>query len=231
MTLNCMNSRMAGSAKRLEVFQRVVPLFTRRRNAQSVEVVDMQIILGAATLAGMIITLQGFDTVAAKAVIILGFLAILPNLLRVIGGPSPNAGNMRIIAARFALALRTSRIFKWGSAVFAREPVAFPWRASGVSFCSAILRAFALAVHLSTSFTRILRTACRFVFVLAYHALTVGKATFGLSMSRKRTRLASLCVWGSPRCSSAAVRAVDLTVGSHKRHSMFDLNIYSGGAA
>lgn len=229
MTLVPMNRSVASSAERLEVVQRIVPLLARGGDAQPVNVMNMQVVLSAATLAGVVVALQRLDAVPVKAVVVFSLLAILLNLIGVVGRPLSNSSNVGVVSARFALALRTRCILKRCPAIFARQHVTFARRTSGISFGPAILGAFDAAIFFLTSIASLLYATFRFVVISAYHARTFRKAALSLAVGCQGTRLAPFGVRRRSCYSLPAIWAVNLTVGFHMAFSKMIPNIYSWG--
>lgn len=230
MTLHPMNSSVARSAQRLEVIERIVPLLFGRGNSISVKVVNVQIILCAAALASVIVTLQCLPSITAKTVIVLGFASILFNLVWVCGRPFAYSLDVGIIPARLALSLRSCGVFKRGSTIFARQHVTFARRTNSVSLGSAIFGAFDAMVFFLASITRFLHRACRPIVIGTYTALSDGKSAFGFTVGSKGAGLTSLCVRACSCYLRAAARTINNAVGFHMSHSRMIPNIYSGGA-
>ena len=225
-----MNGRMARTAQRLEIIQSVVSMFFWRGDAVPVNMMNVQIILCAAASAGVIVTLQGLHAVAAEAVVVFCLLAILFNLVGVFVRPFSYPGDVRIVATRFAFALRSSRVFKRRPTIFARQHVSFARRANGISLSSAVFSTLDAMVFFFTSIARFLRRSCRDVAFATNRALTLRDPAFGLSVRSKSARLASFCVWACSCYFRAAVRAIYDAVGLHMSGSRMMPNKYSGGA-
>ena len=170
-----MNGRMTRATQRLEIIQRIVSAIFGRRNAVAVNVVNVQVILCAATLACVAVTLQSLDAVSAEAVVIFGLLPVLLYLVWVFGRPLSYSSDVRIVATWFAFALRSSGVFKWGSTVLARQHVTLAWRANGISLGSAILSAFDAVVFFFTSVTCFLRRAFWYILTATHGAGFWGK--------------------------------------------------------
>lgn len=230
MTPLLMHNGMARTAERLEIFQRIVSVFARCGDAQSVNVMNVQIVLCTATLAGVVVALQGVHAVAVKAVVVFGLLAVLLNLVGVLGRPFSYASDVRIIAARLALSLRSGGVFKQRSAIFAGQHVSFARSANSVTFGSAIFGAFHAMIFFFTSVTRFLRRACRLVVLLANYAPAISKSDFGLTVCSKGAGLTSLRVRACPCYLRATVRTVNNAIGFHMSRSRMIPDIYSGGA-
>lgn len=229
MTLVPMNSCMARPAQRLEIFQRIVSLFARCGDAKPVNVMNVQVIFAAAALAGVVVALQRLDAIPVKAVVVFGLLAILLNLIGVIGRPLSNSSNVSVVLASLALALRPRNIFKWGAAILTRKHVSFTWCANSVTFISAILSLLNAAIFFLTSIASLLYTTFRFVVISAYHARTFCKAALSLAVGCQGTRLAPFGVRRRSCYSLPAIWAVNLTVGFHMAFSKMIPNIYSWG--
>jgi hypothetical protein len=177
-----MNCSVASAAKRLEIFQRIVPLLFWCSHAKPVNVVNVQVILAAAALAGVVVTLQGSYAISAETIVVFGLLAILLDFVRVLGRPLSYASDVSIILARFAFPLRPSRVFKGRFAIFAGKKVAFARRTNNISLGSAILSAFDAMVFFLAIFTRFLGRAFWCILTTTHGAGFWGKV-MGFHMS------------------------------------------------
>ena len=225
-----MHRGMTRAAKGLEIIQRVVSQFAWRGNPKPVYVVNMQVVACAAALTGVIVSFKGFDAVPVEAVIVFGLLAILFDLIGVFGGPLSYAGNVAVVLARLALALRPRRILKWLSAIFARKHVPFSGRTNGVTLGSAILRPLDAVVFIFASVTGFLSASRWLVRNPADNTVSVRKSSLGFTVSSQSAGLAPLGVGGRACYSLAAIGAVNLTVGFHMTGSKMIPDLYSGGA-
>lgn len=225
-----MNGRMARTAQRLEIIQRIVSAIFGRRNAVAVNVVNVQVIFCAATLACVAVTLQSLDAVSAEAVVIFSLLPVLLYPVWVFGRPLLYSSDVRIVATRFAFALRSSRVFKRRPTIFARQHVSFARRANGISLGSAVFSALDAMVFFFAAIARFLRRSCRHVAFATNRALTLREPAFGLSVRSKSARLASFCVGACSCYFRAAVRAIYDAVGLHMSGSRMMPNKYSEGA-
>jgi len=222
---------MAGSAERLEVFKRVVPLVKRGGSAKPVNVVNVQIIICSASLAGVVVAFQRFDAVATEDVVVFCSLAILLNLVGIFIRPCSNPCNVNIITAWLTPALWSSRIFKVRPAIFTRNHLAPHRCAPSITLRPTLFGAFATMVFIATHVARFLGTASGPIFLATNRALAICKAPFCFAVGSKRTWFAPLCVWGRSCYCGAAIGAVNLAIGLHMRYSKLNLNIYSGSAS
>jgi hypothetical protein len=225
-----MNRSVTSTAKRLEIFQRIVPFLFRCSNAKPVSVVNVQVILTAAALAGVIVTLQSSYAISAETIVVFGLLAILLYLVWVLGGPLAQPRDLSVIPAGLAFSLRASRILKRRSAIFARQHVTFARRSNGIFFGPAVFGVFDAAILFLASVANLLRRACGLVVISAHAALLAGKTNLGFTMCGKGAGRASLFVRACSCYLRAAVRAFNNAVGFHMSRSRMIPNKYSGGA-
>lgn len=206
---------MAGSAKRLQVFKRVVPAFFRGSNAVSINVMHMEVILCPAALASVSIPFQSPYPVAAKTIVVLCFLPVILHLFRVIRAPFTDFGNSDFVNAIGATHLRASRVFKSIAAVCTPQNIAFSWRSFKITFLSTVLTSLHSRVIFCTRWTSFLVSACRLVLLIAHDAIT-------FTVSRLCFAVYSHCAVFAPFLIRrrflgcfAAIRAVKMSVLRH----------------
>lgn len=106
MTFLLMHSGVARSAQGLKVFEVVVTLLSRGSNAKTVNVMNVQVVLTAAALAGVIVALQSLDAV------VFFFTAIASLLVcsgRLVAATTHNAIALSITALCLSVSRKSAR--------------------------------------------------------------------------------------------------------------------------
>ena len=97
-----MNPSMAPPAQRQKIADVVVARLTRACYAIAVDVVNLQIVVCSTMLAGVLVSLKGKASIAAKTVVVFGFVGVLFEALFVRGKPLMDASNFRSSLTRLA---------------------------------------------------------------------------------------------------------------------------------
>ena len=107
-----MNARMAAPAQRQQVFQSIVPEVFMRSRPPTVDMVNVQVVLAPAMLAGVLVAGQGGFSIAAEKVIVAGLIGVFLQALFVRCKPVMDALYLvRALASR-AACLRAGLVFK-----------------------------------------------------------------------------------------------------------------------
>jgi ABC-type multidrug transport system fused ATPase/permease subunit len=209
-----MNPRVATTAKGNQVVQRIVPQWALGGRSLSVNMVNVQMVLCAAILASVIVSLQGFAAIAAEAIVILGSLGVFSHLITICIQPFADFANLFSLLAFGASLLWTGAVFKIIAAFRAKQDRA--------NFDSAFLSAhftkglgvFIGAVSRHTSLASALVASSRLVGIAANNAIALLKAASGLAVGSKGARFASLHIGGRSdnllRAIGASYRSVVL---------------------
>jgi len=108
MTDTMMLLSMTPTAKRYQIVQIIISGLSRACHAVPVYVVNLKVVLCAAVLAGVVVTLQGGFAVSAEMIIVSGLIGVLLQAVFVRSKPFMDSANLS-----FALAL-------WASVLWAR---------------------------------------------------------------------------------------------------------------
>lgn len=212
LPLVCVNQHVAKDAQGQQIPKLVVALLAGRGCALAINVMYVQIFLGAAVLACVSVALQGNESVAAEFVLILSACAGLTCLVWVALAPIKIAGIHSFRPAVFASELWSGSILKILSAIGAvghrpnrQRPGQQPPYPS---------RLFLRLVFVgdSTSGACFLASASRFVRSIADYADALAKTIFCFSMRSKRARFASLGGWRSAKHLDTATSAGNMTI-------------------
>lgn len=194
MTQPMMFFGMAATAKRHEIFKRIVSELFCGCRAFAINVMNMQVLYASAMLAGVLIALQGGFAVAAEHVIVFGGLCVLFFAFSIKGKPTVDAIKLLGLLATWAAVLRSGSVLKIIAAIRAHQHGA-NWRGT---FSKAKL-AQSLSVLLgfervSAGWASLLMASRWLVGCATLHASSFGKASACLPVGTQRTGLASFHV-------------------------------------
>ena len=206
-TLFLMNRSVTAPAKRLQIFQCVVPQFFGRGYSSPVNMVDVEILGCATALTGEVVTLQCALPVAAKMIVVKCLAPVLIPF-RILGKRSPYLFGAAFLQARLTVLLRSRAVGEIDSAVGALE--------DGSSRCGSFLfpqsaqmkNILLLAVNRTADITALLSRSRRFVEHFTDDAPALLESIAGLTVGRQCTRLTSLEIWRSLGHLRSAIGAV-----------------------
>lgn len=208
-----MHSCMTTPTQGQQIIQRIVPQLFRCGNASAINVVDMQILNGAAVLTSEVVTLQSILPVATKMVVVFSLADVFISL--------------GILGKRFA-GLLSAAFLQAGEAVFLRPGavgeigITLNTLERGTNRHSAFLfpqftqmqHILFLPIRWPATVAALLGRASGLVEHLADETLALLKAVASLPVSSQRTRLASLQVGRCLGHLRPAIRAIENAVSS-----------------
>jgi hypothetical protein len=206
-----MHSCVTTPAQRQQIVQRIVPQLFGSGHASAINVMDMQILSGAAVLTGEVVTLQGVLPVAAKTVIVFSFADIfIP--LGIFGKRLANLLNAAFLQADKAVLLRPGAVDEIGTTLNALERGTNRHSAFLFPQFTQMQHILFLPIRWSATVAALLRRASGLVEHFADEALALLKAVASLPVSSQRTRLASLQVGRCLGHLRPAIRAIENAV-------------------
>lgn len=208
-----MHSCMTTPAQRQQIVQRIVPQLFRRGNTSAINVVDMQILNGAAVLTGEVVTLQGVLPVAVKMVVVFSFADVFISL-GILGKRFAGLLNAAFLQASKAVLLRPGAVGEIGITLNALERGTNRHSAFLFPQFTQMQHILFLPIRWPTTVAALLGRASGLVEHLADEALALLKAVASLPVSSQRTRLASLQVGRCLGHLRPAIRAIENAVSS-----------------
>jgi len=202
-----MLSCVASSAESQKIRQGIISKFFRRGDALAIRMMHMQILLGAAVLAGMVVSLKRLMSIAAKVEVIKRPFLIDSLLFR--GYTSKPVYFFCLFAplATWAPMLRPRLIYKILRAFGADQNGAFR-KASGLyAKFFQVLNILLLPIGRDARGAHYLCAACRLILGGTESAYFWLKSLTCLAVSGKRARLTSLHISTSPLSRNATVKA------------------------
>lgn len=206
-----MHSCMTTPAQRQQIIQRIVPQLFRCGNASAINVMDMQILNGAAVLTCEVVTLQGVLPVAAKAVVVFSFADVFISL-GILGKRFAGLLNAAFLQASNAVLLRPGAVGEIGITLNALERGTNRHSAFLFPQFAQMQHILFLPIRWPATVAALLGRASGLVEHLADEALALLKAVARLPVSSQRTRLASLQVGRCLRHLRPAIRAIENAV-------------------
>ena len=210
MTQQTMNTSMATTAKSLQILENIVSVFFRSCRAVAVHVMNVQIVLATAVLAGMVVALQGGFSVSPEIVIVSGLFCVLFFALRIKSKPTVDAFKFFGLLALWASVLRAGLVFKVFSAVRAHQDRANRRSTSRNAKRPQMLSVALGSVRIAASWAGLLVASSGLVNRRTLNATAISKANACLSVCLQSARLAAFHVW---RCFGGA----SATVGAGKK--------------
>lgn len=215
MTQTVMLFGMAATAKRYEIFKRVVAELFCGCRAIAINVVNMQILYASAMLTGVLIALQGGFAVAAEHVIVFSGLCVLLLAFRIKGKPAVNAIELFGLLATRAAVLGSGFVLEIIAAIRAHQHGAngrCPFSKAKLAQPLGVL--FSLE-GVAANRASLLMASRWLVGCATLHASSFGKANACLPMRLQRTGLASFHVGRGLGNGSSAVRTGEGAVLAH----------------
>ena len=215
MTQTVMLFGMAATAKRYEIFKRVVAELFCGCRAFAVDVMNMQVLYASAMLAGVLIALQGGFAVAAEQVIVFGGLCVLLLAFRIKGKPAVNAIELFGLLATRAAVLGSGLVFKIIAAIRAHQHSANrrgPFSKAKLAQPLGVL--FSLE-GVAANRASLLMASRWLVGCATLHASPFSEASACLPVGSQRTGLASFHVGRGLGNGSSAVRTGEGAVLAH----------------
>jgi hypothetical protein len=206
-----MHSCVATPAQRQQVIQRIVPQLFRRGNASAVNVMDMQILNGAAVLTGEVVTLQSVLPVAAKVVVVFGFTDVFISL-GILGKCFTGLFSATFFQTGKAVLLRTRAVGEIGITLNALERGTNRHSAFLFPQFTQMQHILFLPIRWPAIVATLLGRASGLVQHLADKALALLKAVASLPVSSQRTRFTSLQVGRCFGHLCPAIRAIENAV-------------------
>lgn len=206
-----MHSCMTTSAQRQQIVQRIVPQLFRCGNTSAINVMDMQILNGAAVLTSEVVTLQGVLPVAAEMVVVFSFADVFISL-GILGERFANLLSAAFLQAGKAVLLRTGAVNEIGITLNALERGTNRHSAFLFPQFTQMQHILFLPIRWPATVAALLGGASGLVEHLADEALALLKAVASLPVSSQRTRLASPQVGRCLGHLRPAIRAIENAV-------------------
>jgi hypothetical protein len=206
-TIFLVNGGVTPATKRQEIFQRIVSQMLGSGYAQTINMMNMEILHGATPLASEIVALQGSLTIPAKGVIILGFSRVLFSL-GILLKRFANLCNPPFFGTCLTMLLWPRAVSETSAAFCALKDGANRNDAFLFSQLAKVQSILLLPIRGTAGFAALLGRASGLVEHLANKTLALLKAIAGLTMGRQGTRLTSLQVGRSLRHLRSAIGAI-----------------------
>lgn len=206
-----MHSCMTTPAQRQKIIQRIVPQLFRSGNTSAINVMDMQILSGAAVLTGEVVTVQGVLPVTAKAVVVFSFADVFISL-GIFGERFASLLSAAFLQASKAVLLRTRAVDEIGITLNALERGTNRHSAFLFPQFTQMQHILFLPIRWPAIVAALLGRASGLVEHLADEALALLKAVASLPVSSQCTRLTSLQIGRCLGHLRPAIRAIENAV-------------------
>jgi hypothetical protein len=210
MTNSMMLPSVARPAQSKQIVQRIVSLVFWCRDAFAINVMNVQIVLATAVLAGMVVALQSGFSASPEIVIVSSLFCVLFFALRIKNKPTVDAFKFFGLLALWASVLRAGLVFKVFSAVRAHQDRANRRSTSRNAKRPQMLSVALGSVRIAASWAGLLVASSGLVNRRTLNATAISKANACLSVCLQSARLAAFHVW---RCFGGA----SATVGAGKK--------------
>lgn len=227
--LGLVDSTVATTTQRQEVVEFVVPALPSGRCTKAVEVVNVQIVICAAVLAGVLVAFQCGLAISTKGEIVLGLGCVLCCLFWIACRPSANSGDVVGRLAPIASLLRAGSVFEVFSAILAKERSSNRNTASKNPALFEGLLVLLRSVRRAASWAHFLSGRFWFVCDAAPNASALCIAGLCLSVRLKGARATPFRIRGQAGNVRAAPKTFDGSVSSHEFNLKFAPSHYMQG--